>query len=594
MQNRYSRPWNINRKIQLVSSAICCLLILVLMGCGGSSSSPAIKRSEGPGATKPGSTNGNGPDLSNSVINPKLFSSDHFAFVGFDVQKILQDPKTKDIEIDKFVEQMAMVRDQPLLNAKQIKRVYILMDTEMIEGVFDAMDSKQRESAPGIVIAFEQTQPIDVEAIEKLLDDDPTLSLYSKEGDKHKVWANLTSKVAVSLLDRHHLLVGAVKGVEKITKSESVSSLAIDASKSRFEQHVIGMMRFETIRPSLRSTLSLFKGAMKMVPQYKEELRMIVNLPEVTDTAQFQIDLSGDEILRVTAELENAKHAEELSKRFAQGLAAFSQVGGGPSMGSSQQAMISSDISAAFADLLKELEQGGAKIETDDKKVQVSVKQSKNTERFVRSIIDYSNRAGKLARRVETMTEIGKALKDYVRDKGAFPEASEKNKTGEPFNWRVAILPYLGHKELYEKFKFDEPWDSEHNLKIAKEIPAEYKMFSDGQKTTLRVASGIGAFEPKADGAALKIESVKDDLDETILVVEVSSEHAIEWTKPGALKVDKETMPKFGRDDENGFLVLMFEGQVRIVKKSSSKIDAMFTPAGDERIRKDNFLSLGF
>ena len=40
--------------------------------------------------------------------------------------------------------------------------------------------------------------------------------------------------------------------------------------------------------------------------------------------------------------------------------------------------------------------------------------------------------------------------------------------------WRVAILPDLGQKALYDKFHLDEPWDSEHNLTLLDQMPDVY------------------------------------------------------------------------------------------------------------------------
>ena len=39
----------------------------------------------------------------------------------------------------------------------------------------------------------------------------------------------------------------------------------------------------------------------------------------------------------------------------------------------------------------------------------------------------------------------------------------------------AAILPHLEHKDLYERFHLDEPWDSENNKKLIAEMPSEYK-----------------------------------------------------------------------------------------------------------------------
>ena len=42
-------------------------------------------------------------------------------------------------------------------------------------------------------------------------------------------------------------------------------------------------------------------------------------------------------------------------------------------------------------------------------------------------------------------------------------------------SWRVAILPMLGYKSLYEEFHLDEPWDSEHNKSLIAKMPKEFQ-----------------------------------------------------------------------------------------------------------------------
>jgi hypothetical protein len=53
-------------------------------------------------------------------------------------------------------------------------------------------------------------------------------------------------------------------------------------------------------------------------------------------------------------------------------------------------------------------------------------------------------------------------------------KGKHEGKTLPFLSWRVAILPYLGQKKLYDEFKLDEPWDSEHNKKLIPKMPKVY------------------------------------------------------------------------------------------------------------------------
>jgi len=66
------------------------------------------------------------------------------------------------------------------------------------------------------------------------------------------------------------------------------------------------------------------------------------------------------------------------------------------------------------------------------------------------------------------------AMHDYAEanNNHRFPAQALRSKEGIPLlSWRVAILPYIGQKALYEQFRLDEPWNSEHNGKLLERIP---------------------------------------------------------------------------------------------------------------------------
>ncbi|OWK47133.1 hypothetical protein FRUB_00832 [Fimbriiglobus ruber] len=48
---------------------------------------------------------------------------------------------------------------------------------------------------------------------------------------------------------------------------------------------------------------------------------------------------------------------------------------------------------------------------------------------------------------------------------------------GKPLlSWRVQLLPYLDCNDLFNMFKLDEPWDSEHNLKLLPKMPDVFRV----------------------------------------------------------------------------------------------------------------------
>jgi hypothetical protein len=59
------------------------------------------------------------------------------------------------------------------------------------------------------------------------------------------------------------------------------------------------------------------------------------------------------------------------------------------------------------------------------------------------------------------------ALHSYHEKHGHFPPAYVADKDGRPMHsWRVLILPYLDHDDVYKKYRMDEPWDGPNNRKL--------------------------------------------------------------------------------------------------------------------------------
>src|SRR4051794_24888061 len=72
------------------------------------------------------------------------------------------------------------------------------------------------------------------------------------------------------------------------------------------------------------------------------------------------------------------------------------------------------------------------------------------------------------------LKQIALAFHNYHDTNGAMP-TNQHSKDGKPLlSWRVQILPYIEQDHVYKQFKLDEPWDSEHNMKLVDKIPDLY------------------------------------------------------------------------------------------------------------------------
>jgi hypothetical protein len=121
------------------------------------------------------------------------------------------------------------------------------------------------------------------------------------------------------------------------------------------------------------------------------------------------------------------------------------------------------------------------------------------------------------------------------------------DKNGKPIlSWRVAILPFLEQQALYNQFKLDEPWDSEHNKKWSEMAVKVYMSPQANPPTPPGMTQYKGFAGPGTVfelGKKLKLADITDGTSNTILIVEAGE--PIPWAKPGDIPFDpKKPLPK--------------------------------------------------
>lgn len=169
---------------------------------------------------------------------------------------------------------------------------------------------------------------------------------------------------------------------------------------------------------------------------------------------------------------------------------------------------------------------------------------------------------------INNLKQIALAMHNYHSTYGGFPAAAIcDKKTGKPLlSWRVAILQYIEEEALYKQFKMDEPWDSEHNLKLAKNMPKIYlhpKANKPGDdKTHYRLFYGKGAtFELNK---STQLTNITDGTSNTIMAVE--AEEPVVWTNPNDLAFDPtKALPKM-LSINGKFSAAFCDGSVRSFK----------------------------
>jgi hypothetical protein len=110
----------------------------------------------------------------------------------------------------------------------------------------------------------------------------------------------------------------------------------------------------------------------------------------------------------------------------------------------------------------------------------------------------------------------------------------------------VLILPFVDNGQIYNQYRFDEPWDGPHNRLLSSMLGSSYGTIyhcpsdlRDGTRDELLTTSYVAVIGPETawnGSRSTKLEEVTDGAADTILIVEVANS-GIPWMEPRDLHV---------------------------------------------------------
>ena len=189
----------------------------------------------------------------------------------------------------------------------------------------------------------------------------------------------------------------------------------------------------------------------------------------------------------------------------------------------------------------------------------------------------------------DSLKNLGLAMHNYHSAYNKLPASVNRDSNGKPLlSWRVHILPFIEEQGLYQQFHMDEPWDSEHNIKLLDQMPAYFS------HPDFDVAVGKTVFQvPIGDDVMFNTEQqtrfreVLDGLSNTIMIATSDAQSAVEWSKPQDLEIDLDNPAKSLGMVNGTTSVMMGDGALQRIDASidSQTLKALFTHAGGEAIR---------
>ena len=150
--------------------------------------------------------------------------------------------------------------------------------------------------------------------------------------------------------------------------------------------------------------------------------------------------------------------------------------------------------------------------------------------------------------------------------------------SGKPMrSWRVAILPYLEQQSLYQRYKFNEPWDGPNNRLLAGTVVPTYRCPSDPSpnptETNYVMIVGKGTMGGTPN-EFFNFSQVTDGSSNTILVVEVTGT-GINWMEPRDLtleefsyRINDRSGKGIGSFHPGGAMVVLADGSTRFLSQS--------------------------
>ena len=203
---------------------------------------------------------------------------------------------------------------------------------------------------------------------------------------------------------------------------------------------------------------------------------------------------------------------------------------------------------------------------------------------------------------MSNLKQIGVALHNYHNRYGSFPPAYIADEDGKPMHsWRVLLLPYMEEGFLYEKYRFDEPWDGPNNRTLHDyyapyNIPCNYSCPANTNTNVTSYVAVVGPGTAWPDDKSTKLGDFADGASNTIMIVEMANS-GIHWMEPRDLHVLKmhpwinaKSSQAISSNHPGGACVLFADGSVYFLPTGFlPKLNALLTIDGGEEVSPEDW-----
>jgi hypothetical protein len=142
------------------------------------------------------------------------------------------------------------------------------------------------------------------------------------------------------------------------------------------------------------------------------------------------------------------------------------------------------------------------------------------------------SRTGKFT--IDLTAAVPEIVKRFHDVHNVLPPRALTDDAGQPrLSWRVLLLREMGYGELFSLFRFDEPWNSDHNRSLIAAMPdclaIDIPLATAGRTTLMTICSPLSAMH--TDGPST-MRNFGGEGSSTVVFVEAVASRAAQWTKP--------------------------------------------------------------
>ncbi len=205
-----------------------------------------------------------------------------------------------------------------------------------------------------------------------------------------------------------------------------------------------------------------------------------------------------------------------------------------------------------------------------------------------------SRRAAQTAMQASKLKQVGNGLLLFADRYHEHLPCNIMSADGKPLmSWRVALLPVMEHRAIFDQLRMDEPWDSAHNAALLKQVDprlfAANSKTPDGHADLLAVIGKDFGFSPQDSpkqsntddpyrakeapdfAGVARLGNVIDGMAYTAFVVAVDPANSVPWAKPEdhVFNPDQPTAG-LGSPEDNFFQVVFGDTRVNRISKDES------------------------